>query len=155
MILGKRLQSYVLIHCITHKNQHSQNPSLLRIMTTNIYRHLKCFCSHLRWCKLDFPRLWYLDERCVVCDCISSESNLIQNFKAVNKQYPGSHSILNSIVGVVLLENMTSCHSTMPISKKYKSTCEISQVLLAGVPGVFSLGSPVFDHLLIGPSHMS
>ena len=34
-------------------------------------------------------------------------------------------------------------------------TCETSQVLLAGVPGGFSRGSPVFAHLLIGPSHMS
>ena len=31
------------------------------------------------------------------------------------------------------------------------ATCETSQVLLAGVPGGFSRGSPV----LIGPSHMS
>ena len=41
------------------------------------------------------------------------------------------------------------------------ATCETSQVLLAGVPGVFFFffffvgGSPVFAHLLIGPSHMS
>ena len=35
------------------------------------------------------------------------------------------------------------------------ATCETSQVLLAGVPGGFSRGSPVFAHLLIGPSHMS
>ena len=35
------------------------------------------------------------------------------------------------------------------------ATCETSQVLLAGMPGVFSRGSPVFFHLLIGPSHMS
>ena len=35
------------------------------------------------------------------------------------------------------------------------ATCETSQVLLAGVPGVFSRGSPVFTQLLIGPSHMS
>ena len=34
------------------------------------------------------------------------------------------------------------------------ATCETSQVLLAGVPGGFSRGSPVFAHLLIGP-HMS
>ena len=34
-------------------------------------------------------------------------------------------------------------------------TCETSQVLLAGVPGGFSRGSPVFAHLLIGLSHMS
>ena len=34
------------------------------------------------------------------------------------------------------------------------ATCETSQVLLAGVPGGFSQGSPVFPHLLIGPSHM-
>ena len=33
--------------------------------------------------------------------------------------------------------------------------CETSQVLLAGVPGGFYRGSPVFAHLLIGPSHMS
>ena len=32
---------------------------------------------------------------------------------------------------------------------------ETSQVLLAGVPGVFSWGPPVLAHLLIGPSHMS
>ena len=31
---------------------------------------------------------------------------------------------------------------------------ETSQVLLAGVPGGFSRGSPVFAHILIGPSHM-
>ena len=37
----------------------------------------------------------------------------------------------------------------------YSSTVETSQVLLAGVPGVFSRGSPVFDHLLIGPYQMS
>ena len=29
------------------------------------------------------------------------------------------------------------------------ATCETSQVLLAGVPGGFSRGSPVFAHLLI------
>ena len=34
------------------------------------------------------------------------------------------------------------------------ATCETSQVLLAGVLGGFSQGSPVFAHLLIGPSHM-
>ena len=34
------------------------------------------------------------------------------------------------------------------------ATCETSQVLLAGVPGVFSRGSPVFTHLLICWSHM-
>ena len=32
------------------------------------------------------------------------------------------------------------------------ATCETSQVLLEGVPGGFSRGSPVFAHL---PSHMS
>ena len=37
-----------------------------------------------------------------------------------------------------------------------RGTCETSQVLLAGVPGVFARGSPPFlPHLLIGPSHMS
>ena len=39
------------------------------------------------------------------------------------------------------------------------ATCETSQVLLAGVSGVFFFfffrGSPVFAHLLIGPSQMS
>ena len=35
------------------------------------------------------------------------------------------------------------------------ATCETSQVLLAGVPGGFSRGSPVFTHLLIDPFHMS
>ena len=35
------------------------------------------------------------------------------------------------------------------------ATCETSQVLLAGVPGRFSRGSPDFAHLLIGLSHMS
>ena len=35
------------------------------------------------------------------------------------------------------------------------ATSETSQVLLAGVPGGFSRGSPVFDLLLIGPSYMS
>ena len=35
------------------------------------------------------------------------------------------------------------------------ATCETSQILLAGVPDVFSWGSPVFAHLLIGPSYMS
>ena len=35
------------------------------------------------------------------------------------------------------------------------ATCETSQVLLVGVPGGFSWSSPVFAHLLIGPSHMS
>ena len=35
------------------------------------------------------------------------------------------------------------------------ATCETSQVLLAGVPGGFSRGPPVFAHLQIGPSHMS
>ena len=35
------------------------------------------------------------------------------------------------------------------------ATCETSQLLLAGVPGVFSRESPVFAHLLNGPSHMS
>ena len=32
---------------------------------------------------------------------------------------------------------------------------ETNQVLLEGVPGAFSRGSPVFAHLLIGRSHMS
>ena len=35
------------------------------------------------------------------------------------------------------------------------ATCETSQVLLAGLLGGFSRGSPIFAHLLIGPSHMS
>ena len=35
------------------------------------------------------------------------------------------------------------------------ATCETSHVLLAGVPGGFSRGSPVFANLLIGPSHIS
>ena len=34
-------------------------------------------------------------------------------------------------------------------------TYETSQVLLPGVPVVFSRGSQVFADLLIGPSHMS
>ena len=34
------------------------------------------------------------------------------------------------------------------------ATCETSQVLLAGVPGGFSRGPPIFAHLLIGLSHM-
>ena len=34
------------------------------------------------------------------------------------------------------------------------ATCETSQFLLAGVPGGFSRGYPVFAHLLIGPSHI-
>ena len=34
------------------------------------------------------------------------------------------------------------------------ATCETSQVLLVGVQGGFSWGSPVFAHLLIGPSYM-
>ena len=34
-------------------------------------------------------------------------------------------------------------------------TCETSQVLFVGVPGVFSRGSPVLPHLLIGPSLLS
>ena len=40
-------------------------------------------------------------------------------------------------------------------SRPALATCETSQVLLAGVPGGFSRGSPGFAHLLIGPSHMS
>ena len=32
--------------------------------------------------------------------------------------------------------------------------CETRPVLLAGVLGGFSRGSPVFAHLLTGPSHM-
>ena len=35
------------------------------------------------------------------------------------------------------------------------ATCETSQVLLAGVSGGFSRGSPVSLHLLTGPSYMS
>ena len=35
------------------------------------------------------------------------------------------------------------------------ATFETSQVLLAGVSGCFSRGSPVFTYLLIDPSHMS
>ena len=35
------------------------------------------------------------------------------------------------------------------------ATCETSQVLLAGVPGGFSRGSPVFAPHTEGPSHMS
>ena len=35
------------------------------------------------------------------------------------------------------------------------ATCETRQVLIAGVPGSFSRGSPVFAYILIGPSHMS
>ena len=34
-------------------------------------------------------------------------------------------------------------------------TCETSQVLIAGVPGVFSEGSSILPHLLIGQSSMS
>ena len=34
------------------------------------------------------------------------------------------------------------------------ATCETSEVLLGGVPGDFSRGTPVLAHLLIGPSHM-
>ena len=33
--------------------------------------------------------------------------------------------------------------------------CETSQVLLSGVPGDFSRGSPILAQLLIGQSHMS
>ena len=40
-------------------------------------------------------------------------------------------------------------------SSPYLATCETCQVLLAGVPGGFSRGPPIFAHLLIGPSHMS
>ena len=40
-------------------------------------------------------------------------------------------------------------------SPSLATSCETSQVLLAGVSGVFSRGSPVFTHLLISPSHMS
>ena len=37
-----------------------------------------------------------------------------------------------------------------------RGTCETSQVLLAGVPGVFFLGVLSFSpHLPVGPSHMS
>ena len=35
------------------------------------------------------------------------------------------------------------------------ATCETGQVLLAGVPGGFSRGTPVFAHLLFGAFHMS
>ena len=34
-------------------------------------------------------------------------------------------------------------------------TILLGEILLAGVPGGFSRGPPVFAHLLIGPSHMS
>ena len=33
--------------------------------------------------------------------------------------------------------------------------CETSQILLAGVPGGFSRGSPIFAPPMIDPSHMS
>ena len=33
--------------------------------------------------------------------------------------------------------------------------CKSSQVLLAGVPGLFVFVLPFLSHLLIGPSHMS
>ena len=34
------------------------------------------------------------------------------------------------------------------------ATCESGQVLLAGVPGGFSRGTPVLPHLLFGAFHM-
>ena len=34
------------------------------------------------------------------------------------------------------------------------ATCETSQVLLAGMSGGFSRGTPVFAHLLSGPSNL-
>ena len=40
-------------------------------------------------------------------------------------------------------------------SSPIRDTCETSQVLLAGVPGGFSWGSPIFVHLPIGLSHTS
>ena len=48
-----------------------------------------------------------------------------------------------------------SDHLTAVSSSPTLSTCETSQVLLAGVPGGFSRGCPVFCHLLICSSHMS
>ena len=46
-------------------------------------------------------------------------------------------------------------HSCTLFFKCALATCDTNQVLLAGVPGGFSRGSPIFAHLLIGPSHMS
>ena len=39
-------------------------------------------------------------------------------------------------------------------SSPAQAICETIQVLLAGVTGGFARGTPVFAHLLIGPSHM-
>ena len=52
--------------------------------------------------------------------------------------------------------NMSSLTAVSGVgSSPALATCETSQVLLAGMPGGFSGGPPVFAHLLIGPSHMS
>ena len=61
--------------------------------------------------------------------------------QSVKGEVSAKHAILTAVSGVG--------------SSPALATCETSQVLLAGVPGGFSRGSPVFVHLLIGPSHMS
>ena len=67
-------------------------------------------------------------------------------------------SISKPALNRVLLENPCKCQKSQFFgygvgSSPAQATCETSQVLLAGVLGVFSLGTSVFAHLLIGLSH--
>ena len=50
---------------------------------------------------------------------------------------------------------LTTCMIQLHEAYVYYVSCRLKINLLAGVPGVFSRGSPVFANLLIGPSHMS
>ena len=52
--------------------------------------------------------------------------------------------------------NLDSNFILLIVPKRYSCCGSVCfMFLLAGVPGGFSQGSPVFTHLLIGPSHMS
>ena len=68
--------------------------------------------------------------------------------------YSGEMSVVNAHLNELLVKFSVS-HRCVWCSSLALATCETSQVLLAGVSGGFSRGSPVFAHLLIGPSHMS
>ena len=72
------------------------------------------------------------------------------------QQIGETHSYTGRIVrNPIAFGPIKTQHNSLIYSVTALATCETSQVLLAGVPGGFSRDSPVFAHLLIGPSHMS
>ena len=56
----------------------------------------------------------------------------------------GVFKIADFINMLIIIQSSHSCVVSSVGSSPTRGTCEISQVLLAGVQGVFSLGSPVF-----------